>query len=63
MTRWCVEVLDDGAGGADDKAGSTGHGLVGMRERVALFGGDLRTATRPEGGFVVHARLPLSDAT
>jgi signal transduction histidine kinase len=57
-----VDVVDNGAGAANDNARSTGHGLVGMRERVALFGGELRTATRPEGGFSVHARLPLSDA-
>jgi signal transduction histidine kinase len=31
-----------------------------MRERVALYGGDLQTARRPEGGFVVRASLPLS---
>jgi signal transduction histidine kinase len=53
-----LEVRDDGAG--VDGAGSTGgHGLMGMRERVALFGGELRAGPDPEGGFRVQARLPL----
>lgn len=39
----------------------TGHGLVGMRERVALYGGDLRTGPRAEGGYTVCARFPVED--
>jgi signal transduction histidine kinase len=58
-----VEVIDDGRGVAapagDGRAG-TGHGLIGMRERVAVFGGDLQTGPRPDGGFRVAARLPLA---
>jgi signal transduction histidine kinase len=35
-----------------------GHGLVGMRERVALFGGELQAGPHPSGGFSVTATLP-----
>lgn len=38
----------------------TGHGLVGMRERVRLTGGTLDTGPLPEGGFRVAARLPVN---
>jgi signal transduction histidine kinase len=40
-----------------------GHGIVGMRERVSLCGGDFSAAPRPGGGFVVRARLPLDSRT
>jgi len=57
-----VEVTDDGRGVAapagDGRTGA-GHGLVGMRERVALFDGDLEVGPRPGGGFRVAARLPF----
>ena len=53
-----LEVVDTGAG--TDGSGQGGHGLVGMRERVRLYGGSLETGSAPDGGFVVHARLPLS---
>ena len=53
-----VEVLDDGHGPHD---GAHGYGLLGMRERVAAFGGDFHAGGRPEGGYVVHARFPLAD--
>jgi signal transduction histidine kinase len=64
-----VEVTDDGAGrpaGAlpsATPAGSTGHGLVGMRERLEAVDGSLDAGPLPAGGFRVLARLPLdSDA-
>ncbi|MFG1925074.1 sensor histidine kinase [Cryptosporangium sp. NPDC048952] len=53
----CVRVRDDGTGGQPGKAG---HGLLGMRERAALLGGSLAAGPRPEGGFEVDARLPVS---
>ncbi|MDQ4107636.1 MAG: sensor histidine kinase [Actinomycetota bacterium] len=53
-----VEVTDDGPGPLPDGATSSGHGLIGMRERVELFGGTLQTGARREGGFVVHATIP-----
>jgi signal transduction histidine kinase len=58
-----VEVIDDGRGAvtwASDGRVGAGHGLIGMRERVQVFGGDLQTGPRPGGGFRVAARLPLA---
>jgi signal transduction histidine kinase len=58
-----VRVADDGPAThatRPDLPGSTvGHGLVGMRERVSMLGGRLRTGPRPSGGFEVTATLPL----
>lgn len=56
-----LEISDTGTGGNGNGLG-TGHGLVGMRERVAMFGGELETGRRAEGGFTVRARLPLDAA-
>jgi signal transduction histidine kinase len=53
-----LEVVNDG-GAAGHGAESTGHGIVGMRERVALLGGELETGPRVGGGFRVAAKLPL----
>ena len=52
-----VEVVDDGVG-PPATATIDGRGLVGMRERVALFGGELEAGTRADGGFRVRARFP-----
>jgi signal transduction histidine kinase len=54
-----IEVADDGVGPPVDPP-PTGHGLVGIRERVALFGGVLVTGRSDLGGFLLAATLPLS---
>jgi signal transduction histidine kinase len=56
-----VTVTDDGSGGgAGTTAAGAGRGLVGMRERVALFHGQLDVGRAAAGGFRVHASLPIS---
>jgi signal transduction histidine kinase len=55
-----LHVSDRGPGaGAPGRAGGGGHGLVGMRERVRIFGGELQTGRRDGGGFEVRARIPV----
>jgi signal transduction histidine kinase len=53
-----VEVVDDGLGSAT--ANGTGHGLLGIRERVQLYGGKLEAGPRDGGGYGLRARLPLT---
>ena len=58
-----LEIVDDGQGSGDDwhNAGG-GRGLIGMRERVSLFGGELDVGPAAEGGFRVYASLPLEES-
>jgi signal transduction histidine kinase len=55
-----VEVSDDGAGAPTPDGNGAGHGLIGMRERVALYGGRLTVGARDGGGFAIHAHLPIA---
>jgi signal transduction histidine kinase len=62
LLRYCEDVMmlqitDDGRGAAE--ADGAGHGLTGMRERVALYHGTLHAGPRPGGGYQVTARLPV----
>jgi signal transduction histidine kinase len=58
-----LAVTDDGRGPRPGDAGPVdGHGLVGMRERVSLYGGRLYTGPRASGGFAVHVLIPLETA-
>jgi signal transduction histidine kinase len=55
-----IDILDDGKGESTaPDPNRTGRGIIGMRERAMLFGGELVAGRRPEGGFAVHARIPL----
>ena len=59
-----LEVTDNGCGGAASGDASelpvAGNGIIGMRERAAMYGGQVRAAPRPGGGFQVTARFPLA---
>jgi signal transduction histidine kinase len=54
-----VEVTDDGRGAADATSNG-GHGLIGMRERVSVYGGELEAGPRDGGGFRLRAKIPVT---
>jgi len=63
LVRWTredveLEVTDTGRGYSESEDDGGGHGIVGMRERVAMCGGDVYTGRRAGGGFEVRVRLP-----
>ena len=66
LLRWTddhleLDISDTGQGltaTGSDNGGPLGQGLVGMRERVALCGGDLEAGPQTSGGFRVHATIP-----
>ena len=54
-----IEVRDNGNGRAGGDG--MGHGLVGIRERVKIYGGEMSARAEPEGGFVLSTRLPVGE--
>jgi signal transduction histidine kinase len=54
-----IEVADNGLGSPAVAGDGAGHGLIGMRERASSVGGTVEAAPRPQGGFLVAARLPI----
>ncbi|MBE3008857.1 sensor histidine kinase [Microbispora sp. NEAU-D428] len=55
-----VAVVNDGPGARPAPDGGGGHGLIGMRERTAMHGGELTAGPTPSGGYEVRARFPLT---
>jgi signal transduction histidine kinase len=55
-----VEVSVTNDGRVDGNAGGAGHGLVGMRERIAVYGGELEVGPQPAGRFRLRAKLPAT---
>ncbi|NUP18857.1 MAG: sensor histidine kinase [Streptomyces sp.] len=58
-----VRITDDGPGATGPETRGAGHGLIGMRERVALLGGSISAGPSSTGGFAVIARLPIKGRT
>jgi signal transduction histidine kinase len=56
-----VEITDTGGRPGPTAAGGDGRGLIGLRERLAVYGGTLLTGPRPLGGYRVRALIPLED--
>lgn len=59
-----IAVSDDGLGaGASARSAGTGHGLLGMRERVEIYNGSFTSGPQPGGGYQVHVSLPMPQGT
>jgi signal transduction histidine kinase len=58
-----LRVADAGDGGPSPELAGGGHGLIGMRERIRVHGGELKAGPRRGGGFEVVARLPVERET
>ena len=54
-----IEIRDNGSGAT--ASNGHGHGLVGVRERVKIYGGEMSAGAASEGGFVLTTHLPLRD--
>jgi signal transduction histidine kinase len=57
-TELTIEIHDDGKGSSTSDG--LGHGLIGIRERVKIYGGEMTTGTANGSGFVLETRLPLA---
>jgi signal transduction histidine kinase len=55
-----LTISDNGSGATATVGASTGHGLIGVRERIAMFGGELGAGSSSLGGFTVRAKLPIA---
>jgi len=58
-----IDVSDDGVSALAETLAGTGHGILGMRERVDLYGGTFAAGPGPKGGFRVRAELPIGEAS
>jgi len=54
-----VRILDDGRGASADSGRGVGHGIIGMRERIAVLGGEFGAGPHSGGGYEVRARIPV----
>jgi signal transduction histidine kinase len=61
--RLDLKIVDDGTAAGVGARSGRGHGLIGMRERAAVFGGELHASPRAGGGFAVQASIPLDGAS
>jgi signal transduction histidine kinase len=57
-----IEISDDGPGSGDGSGSGSGYGLVGMRERIEVYGGELQAGRQAGGGYALRVRLPSRSA-